>query len=336
MGKGQGFTPGWAPAARWAVEGLCAIHLLGAHKDPLGRGLVSRDHPASLHGPKVLSQGREYRYATTRSRHLINIVRFAPDCTPFLPEHPPRGPARHDEEPMSRTDCPSEETLSAFVLGDLPEPELSEVAEHLDACTECEERIGRLDRAADAVVDGLRRIAESGQGSDLARTEGSGSGETSALPAATEDWGEFRIVREIGRGGMGVVCEAYQGSLNRHVAVKFLPERGDLARFRREARAAGRLHHTNIVPVFGVGEHQGRAYLRHAVHRRPRPGPGAQGPRRASPTAPAPSRAGSTTARRHGSACRRPRRWPMPTPRASSTATSSRRTSCSTSGGRCG
>ena len=181
---------------------------------------------------------------------------------------------------MSRTACPSEETLSAFALGDLPEPALSEVAEHLDACAECEERAARLDRAADAVVDGLRRIGESGQGTDLAGSEGYGSGETATLPAATEDWGEFRIVREIGRGGMGVVCEAYQGSLNRHVAVKFLPERGDLTRFRREARAAGRLHHTNIVPVFGVGEYQGRAYLRDAIHRRPQPGPGAEGSRR--------------------------------------------------------
>ena len=59
---------------------------------------------------------------------------------------------------------------------------------------------------------------------------------------------------------MGVVCEAFQGSLNRHVALKFLPDHGDLARFRREARAAGRLHHTNIVPVFGVGEQQGRHF----------------------------------------------------------------------------
>jgi serine/threonine protein kinase len=56
---------------------------------------------------------------------------------------------------------------------------------------------------------------------------------------------------------MGVVYEAFQGSLNRHVALKLLPERGNLARFHRDAAL---LHHTNIVPVFGVGEHAGRHY----------------------------------------------------------------------------
>src|SRR5207302_5378936 len=77
--------------------------------------------------------------------------------------------------------------------------------------------------------------------------------------------GDFRIVREVGRGGMGVVYEAEQGSLGRKVALKVLPAHARLAseqleRFRREARAAGRLHHTNIVPVFGVGEHEGMPY----------------------------------------------------------------------------
>jgi WD40 repeat protein/serine/threonine protein kinase len=71
--------------------------------------------------------------------------------------------------------------------------------------------------------------------------------------------GDFRIVREIGRGGMGVVYEAEQVSLGRRVALKVLPRHaaGDpmsLARFQREARASARLHHTNIVPVFEVGE----------------------------------------------------------------------------------
>lgn len=71
--------------------------------------------------------------------------------------------------------------------------------------------------------------------------------------------GDYQIVREIGRGGMGIVYEAVQESLSRQVALKVLPagpfSRGPyLERFYREARAAGRLHHTNIVPVFGVGQ----------------------------------------------------------------------------------
>jgi WD40 repeat protein/serine/threonine protein kinase len=92
-----------------------------------------------------------------------------------------------------------------------------------------------------------------------------------AAPPATgplpplERLGDFRILREIGRGGMGVVYEAEQLSLGRHVALKVLSKRrlvdaGAKKRFEREAKAAARLHHTNIVPVFGVGEHDGLPY----------------------------------------------------------------------------
>jgi serine/threonine protein kinase/tetratricopeptide (TPR) repeat protein len=77
--------------------------------------------------------------------------------------------------------------------------------------------------------------------------------------------GDYRILREVGRGGMGVVYEAEQEALGRRVALKVLPEAlsGDAkarGRFEREARAAARMHHTNIVPVFDVGHECGHAY----------------------------------------------------------------------------
>ena len=70
--------------------------------------------------------------------------------------------------------------------------------------------------------------------------------------------GDYQIVREIGRGGMGVVYEAKQISLDRRVALKALPfaavlDRKQIARFYNEAQAAAHLHHPNIVPVYAVG-----------------------------------------------------------------------------------
>ncbi|MBD54039.1 MAG: hypothetical protein CMM05_03025, partial [Rhodopirellula sp.] len=69
---------------------------------------------------------------------------------------------------------------------------------------------------------------------------------------------DYKIIREIGRGGMGIVFEAIHEPLSRKVAIKVLAnnllgESKHLIRFRREARAAAKLRHTNIVPVFGVG-----------------------------------------------------------------------------------
>jgi len=77
--------------------------------------------------------------------------------------------------------------------------------------------------------------------------------------------GDYEIVREIGRGGMGVVYEAIQRSLNRHVALKVISSlisgnHKHNARFRREAEAAASLHHTNIVPIYGIGEDRGLQY----------------------------------------------------------------------------
>jgi len=96
-------------------------------------------------------------------------------------------------------------------------------------------------------------------------------GQAPASPAAGEGFypggplGDYRIVREIGRGGMGVVYEAVQISLVRRVALKVLPfaatlDAKQLQRFKNESLAAAHLHHQNIVPVYGVGCERGVHY----------------------------------------------------------------------------
>src|SRR6516165_4531828 len=105
---------------------------------------------------------------------------------------------------------------------------------------------------------------------DLGESSGGTTGSLAADGAATgtrlERLGDYRILREIGRGGMGVVYEAEQESLGRRVALKVLSSGSlldpkQVRRFEREAKAAARLHHTNIVPVFGVGRQDGHHYF---------------------------------------------------------------------------
>jgi serine/threonine protein kinase len=90
----------------------------------------------------------------------------------------------------------------------------------------------------------------------------SASFETENESLAGKPLGDFQIVREIGRGGMGVVYEAVQMSLGRRVALKVLPfaatlDSRQLQRFKIEAQAAASLHHTHIVPVYAVGQERG-------------------------------------------------------------------------------
>src|SRR5262245_47729069 len=107
-------------------------------------------------------------------------------------------------------------------------------------------------------------MEKAGSGTSASLTGAYASDDTERAPLP-EQLGDFRILREVGRGGMGVVYEAEQVSLGRRVALKVLPGHSlldprQLQRFRREAQAAARLHHTNIVPVYGVGEAGGLHY----------------------------------------------------------------------------
>ena len=106
---------------------------------------------------------------------------------------------------------------------------------------------------------------------NLGESSGATTGSLAADDGATlgirlQRLGDFRILREIGRGGMGIVYEAEQESLGRRVAVKVLSagsllDPKQVRRFHREAKAAAKLHHTNIVPVFGVGQQEGHHYF---------------------------------------------------------------------------
>jgi serine/threonine protein kinase len=136
-----------------------------------------------------------------------------------------------------------EEYLAAAEAGTAPPREEflarhPELAEDLDACLAALRFIGRA-------VAGPRSIAAEIEGEE-----------------PPGQLGDFRIVREVGRGGMGVVYEAVQISLGRRVALKVLPfaavmDPRHLQRFHNEARAAGSLQHAHIVPVHFVGSERG-------------------------------------------------------------------------------
>jgi hypothetical protein len=121
-----------------------------------------------------------------------------------------------------------------------------------------QEYIDRLPEMAEEIREMFPALVEVEQVEGDARDEGA----YPPTPAVRRQrlLGDYRIIREIGRGGMGIVYEAEQVSLGRHVALKVLPDQAlkdpkHKRRFEREARATAKLHHTNIVPVFGVGEH---------------------------------------------------------------------------------
>ena len=142
--------------------------------------------------------------------------------------------------------CPTDGTLGRLGAESLGETSFSALEKHIQECRECQDSLERLARAGS-----LNEVASEAHVPDRDQTP--------EVPG-------FILGRELGRGGMGVVYQAWQIDLNREVAVKFLrsgPSAGakERQRWLREAQSVSRVRHRNVAQIFQVGEEAGWLYL---------------------------------------------------------------------------
>jgi serine/threonine-protein kinase len=137
-----------------------------------------------------------------------------------------------------------------------------EFASELAAFFRDQDKLEKLARPMQAEASGLSATDPVADAPTLApRTMDAGES-----PSTFRSFGDYELLEEIARGGMGVVYRARQVSLNRPVALKMilagqLASGTDVQRFRSEAEAAANLDHPHIVPIYEVGEHEGQHYF---------------------------------------------------------------------------
>ena len=196
--------------------------------------------------------------------------------------------------------CPTLEEIRDFCRGSLARARWSWLALHIAGCESCAASLEAIEKSEGSLLEQLRHMPSVSGAEDLelgalisaaaqiaegeftggsykgappnddserdystVSPEPSATGEHSELPSAI---GPYQILGHLGAGGMGTVYRAYHAVLDRVVALKTVrPDRAHSAehheRFRREALSAARLNHPGIVPVYEVGEHEGRPYF---------------------------------------------------------------------------
>lgn len=161
---------------------------------------------------------------------------------------------------------PETQVLQAFALGKLPEAEMNRVSRHLESCADC--RAVLQDVPADSFLKQIQIVKPQGAKTQLPRPHPArGDGESRLFsprntppadlqaPPELAGHSKFRLVKELGRGGMGVVYQAEHRTMERPVAIKVISEDildhpDALTRFHAEVKAAARLNHPNIVQAF--------------------------------------------------------------------------------------
>lgn len=169
--------------------------------------------------------------------------------------------------------CPGPEVLNDFVRGVLDKRRAPSVREHVLACGSCQSLVDKL-RHDEELLDALKSDAKA-SATMTGCAEGASSPRARAAAHMPRIDG-YRILGVLGQGGMGIVYRAIQTKLNRHVALKVLPAMvgsanpASVQRFRNEATAAARLHHTNIIPIYDFGEsHDAYYYAMELVEGKP-------------------------------------------------------------------
>jgi urea transport system substrate-binding protein len=164
--------------------------------------------------------------------------------------------------------CPAAEELRELLEGRLSEADRAPLARHVDDCGHCQQRLDQLTAAAASPTLVVRPPPASTplpRPDFLRKLKQAGVPPLSVRPTVAAAWPAipgYEIVDELGRGGMGVVYQARQRSLQRLVAVKVIDQhlagkREVLERFEREMRVAARLAHPNLVAVHDAGQAEG-------------------------------------------------------------------------------